>query len=306
MTGLDACKRFCLARGWRWQLGKSIPYGEQIIISDGEASATLDFYPKRGRMVVGGADSALKSALRQWVEAQIGPPASAAAPTAAPAFRFTGPHMGLDESGKGDWFGPLVVAAVYVDAHGAAALAKAGVRDSKEFDSGAIGKLATQIEQTVPVQQRHVLVLQPALYNERYRQHQNINLLLAALYAEAAAPVQQASGATTIVCDQFSQRADRLERAFAALKLPRPTQQHGAEGASVAVAAASILARAAFDTALETLGLAAGLGRALPRGASDLRALERAAATIVQRHGAAALGQYAKLNFKPVQAFTQP
>jgi ribonuclease HIII len=114
--------------------------------------------------------------------------------------------------------------------------------------------------------------------------------------------VQAATGATTIVCDQFAQRAERLDTAFARAGLPRPRQLHHAEATSIAVAAASILAAARFQEELARLGAQAGLGGPLPRGASAIRDLQRAARAIIAREGPGGLGRYGKLNFKPVRA----
>lgn len=298
---LEALKGAITAAGWQWRSGKDIPYGAQLIVSDGAVEATLDFYPKRGRTVIGGADSSLRrdlAALAADLEQQ-GAPASAAKP--ASAAMISGPHIGMDESGKGDWFGPLVVAAVFLDPAGAAALARAGVRDSKELDQASLSRLAARIEATVPATARMVRVVEPDEYNRRYAGLNNINLLLAEIYAEVAVAVHKTTGAEKIVCDQFAQRADRLERTFARAGLPRPTQLHHAESASVAVAAASILATTSFGRELDRLGKQAGLGRPLPAGAFAVRDLRAAARHILAREGAEGLGRYAKLNFKPVQ-----
>lgn len=290
-TRLEALKAAIAARGWRWRPGKPIPYGEQLVVNDGSAEATLDFYPKRGRTVVGGAPGHLRQALEQLT----------AAPAEQPEPTIPLPHIGMDESGKGDWFGPLVVAAVYLRPAQAAALRRAGVRDSKTIPPEELPRAAGAIEAAVPPQDRHVLVLQPADYNRRYAALNNINLLLAELYAEAAAPVSAAAGAAPVVCDQFAQRADRLDRAFAAARLPRPTQLHHAEAASLAVAAASVLATSRFGAELAGLGQLAGLPGPLPRGATAVRDLARAARHILAREGREGLARYAKLNFKPVQ-----
>jgi len=297
---LARIKRAIDAAGWSWRAGKPIPYGEQLLVSDGAAEASLDFYPKRGRAVVGGAPGPLRAALSEMAD-RLATPATPAAPAAAPA-PLAGAQIGMDESGKGDWFGPLVVAAVYLEPAQAATLRAAGVRDSKLLGPDELARAAAAVEAAVPAGQRRVTALDPAEYNRRYAGLGNINLLLAELYAETAAPVRRASGADLIVCDQFAQRADRLERAFAAAGLPRPTQMHRAESASLAVAAASVLATARFGAELERLGREAGLGAALPAGASAVRALSAAARRIIAREGAAGLGRYAKLNFKPVQA----
>jgi ribonuclease HIII len=296
---LDALRLYIAAQGWAWQPGKAIPHGEQIVVTAGEERATATHYPKSGAVVIGGPTSPLHAALSAW---------AATAPVAAPAPRTPDagpgalplPLIGMDESGKGDWFGPLVIAAVRVDAPTAAALHTAGVRDSKTIPGSALGRLVTVIEQHVPSTHRQVVVIAPETYNALYAQHANVNVLLADAYARAAAPVVRATGTRTILCDQFSSVPERLENAFAARGLPRPHQQPRAEAASVAVAAASILATAAFSMELEELGRAAGLGRALPQGAMDRAVLEATVRQLVRELGRDAVGRYAKLHFKPV------
>jgi ribonuclease HIII len=304
---LSTLKRQIGQAGWSWRTGKDIAYGTQLIVSDGSYEATIDFYPKRGRSVIGGADSALRRSLSAMVTRLEAAAPAPAGPTARPAAgrptvpTIAGAHIGMDESGKGDWYGPLVVAAVYVDAEAAPALRRAGVRDSKTIESAALPEIAARIEQLVPASARWVTVLDPEVYNQRYAGLLNINLLLAELYAETALPVHQVTRSAQIVCDQFAQRADRLDRSFATAGLPKPTQLHHAESASVAVAAASVLASARFAAELVRLGGLAGLRGQLPAGASAIRELRAAARHILAREGREGLRRYAKLNFKPVQ-----
>ncbi|WP_129633092.1 ribonuclease HIII [Candidatus Oscillochloris fontis] len=286
--------------GWTFRQGKPIPYGTQLVITSGRDEATLDFYPQRGRCVVGGADSPLRQRLKE-LTASTSSPTPSTKPTASP--RISGAHVGMDESGKGDWYGPLVVAAVFVDAQTEAALLQAGVRDSKLVDSTTLPQLAQTIERLVPPTARYVTVLAPSDYNRRYAESNNINILLAELYAETATHVCQSTGCTRVVCDQFAQRTERLDRTFTQAGLLRPTQMHHAEAQSIAVAAASVLASARFGAELQRLGAVAGLRGGLPAGASAIRALSAAARHILAHEGREGLGRYAKLNFKPVQAF---
>ncbi len=296
---LEALKQAIVERGWRWRPGRAIAYGSQLVVDDGTHEATLDFYPKRGRTVVGGPASSLREALRDLAaRLEARPPVPTPAATPAPSSA----ELGMDESGKGDWFGPLVVAAVYVTPATAPELQRAGVRDSKQLAVGALAETARAIRQLIPASARAVTMLEPAAYNERYARLGNINLLLAELYAETAAPVVAQTGATRIVCDQFAQRRERLETAFADAGLPRPRQLHHAEAHSLAVAAASVLATAQFQDALRQLGAAAGLDGPLPSGAAALGPLEQAARQIIAREGTTGLGRYAKLHFKPIQA----
>lgn len=300
LTNLEQIKRALSDHNWRWRPGKPVPYGEQLIVTDGTYEAVLTFYPKRGRSVIGGVESPLRTALSALIDA----PAPQTTPTALPTAQLhTGrAEIGMDESGKGDWFGPVVVAAVYVTPAQVGALAALGVRDSKLVAASELPRLTRQIAQIIPDGARALTILSPEPYNLRYQETPNINLLLAALYAETVAPLQPERLRAPIVCDQFAQSTERLDTAFRRANVPRPIQLHGAEAASIAVATASILATAAFTTELERLGVAAGLGRALPKGASAIRMLEQAARTIIAREGVAGLARYAKLNFKPIQA----
>jgi len=315
---LDALRKYVQSMDWNIGPGTPMQYGQQFEITHGSQQAIVNYYPKRGNIVVGGPDSPLRDALKTWVTGTVQP--TSAPPVQSTSYRaegseakaeqrflmtgtpITGSHIGMDESGKGDWFGPLVIAAVFASEETHQALQGAGVRDSKLLDVTTIQRLASQIEDIVPPDQRYILALEPGSYNQMYDLYKNINLLLADLYAQVAQEVWKATHASIIVCDQFSQNTDRLESSFAAKQLPSPIQRHHAESTSIAVATASILASAAFTAALEQLGRAASMDSPLPRGASDVSRLEAAARQIVKRHGIDALGLYAKLNFKPIRA----
>src|SRR5438067_2435896 len=115
--------------GWNFGPSTPIQYGEQFEITYGSQQAIVNSYPKRGNIVVGGPDSPLRDALKAWVTGAAqpsappvpgtshgteGPEGKAEQRSLMTSAPFTGPHMGMDESGKGDWFGPLVIAAVFV------------------------------------------------------------------------------------------------------------------------------------------------------------------------------------------------
>lgn len=96
------------------------------------------------------------------------------------------PHAGLDESGKGDFFGPLVAACVFVkDAETAEKLEKLGVRDSKQIKSDA--KIAQIAKQIVPLVRgmAGIVAVGPEAYNRCYVRFGNLNRLLAWCHARA-------------------------------------------------------------------------------------------------------------------------
>ena len=201
---------------------------------------------------------------------------------------------GVDESGKGDYFGPLVSAAVVVTPHAAAELAAAGVQDSKRLTDTRVAKLAPLIR---GLTQYAVTTLGPERYNEFYadarRQGMRLNQMLAWAHVRSLRSLleREVDFAYAIV-DQFADARVVEEAAVPHTGDLRIVQFPRAE-ADVAVAAASILARRAFVEWLERESAARGI--ALPRGASDL--VVDAARELVARDGEDVLREVAKLHF---------
>ena len=204
------------------------------------------------------------------------------------------PHMGVDESGKGDFFGPLVIAAAYVDEAIAKDLKALNVRDSKTITSDkAAQDLAKKIRGRLG--ERYVVVsIGTAAYNRLYTTMGSVNRILAWGHARAIENLlEKVPDCPRALSDQFGpeqqiQRA--LQQKGRKIKLE---QRHKAES-DIAVAAASILARAGFLTAMDKLG--EKIGVKLPKGASE--AVKAAAAAIAQKHGGAAFLEVAKCHFK--------
>ncbi len=205
------------------------------------------------------------------------------------------PHAGLDESGKGDFFGPLVISSVFVaSTDEARALLKAGVRDSKTIKSdAAILKTASQIRQIV--QGRFsVVVIGPEAYNRMYDKIGNLNRLLAWGHARALENLLEKSPeCPEVIADKFGDERLILNALMEKGRNIKVTQRTKAE-ADVAVAAASILARAGFIKKLEEMG--APFSVTLPRGASS--AVETTATGIIEAGGADRLHTIAKMHFK--------
>ena len=207
------------------------------------------------------------------------------------------PHAGIDESGKGDFFGPMVIACVYVDPTSAEALLAAGVQDSKAIKSDQrIHALAATIRKTV--QGKFSLIkLSPATYNRMYGSMGNVNRMLAWGHARALENVLELQpDCPRAISDQFGSKTLVLRALLERGRRIELEQRHKAE-ADIAVAAASILAREGFIDALDKLGGSAG--RKLLRGASA--EVLRAAAELVRQLGDNALGEYAKLHFRTSQ-----
>jgi len=204
-----------------------------------------------------------------------------------------GGWIGTDEAGKGDYFGPLVVAAVYAHEQSATLLRQAGVRDSKTLSDKRIGELAAEIRRTCPVR---VVAIGPERYNALYAEMKNLNRLLAWAHARAIEDLLGEVDCTRVLSDQFADERV-LRRAMQAKgRQVHLEQRHRAEE-DVAVAAASIIARGEFVSRLARLSEQVGIELAKGAGPPVLAA----GARYVAKHGAAALGKVAKLHFRTTQ-----
>ena len=208
------------------------------------------------------------------------------------------PHFGIDESGKGDFFGPLVIAGVFTDAVIARHLIDIGVMDSKRVTSAArIRKLAAAIRAT-PGCVADVVSVGPESYNRMYASFDNLNRLLAWGHAKVIENLVAARPACPrALSDQFA-RPEVLQRALREKGLTLTLEQRTKGESDTAVAAASILARERFIDWMDQTSTACGVK--LPLGASD--AVVQAARQLVARHGREALGKVAKLHFRTTSA----
>src|SRR5438552_1137734 len=176
------------------------------------------------------------------------------------------PHFGIDESGKGDFFGPLVIAGTYVDRGIARKLLDAGVQDSKRIGSDArIRALAQTIRKTAGGLTDTVLI-GPARYNELYEKFGNLNSLLGWGHARVIENLlAKKPDCSRALSDQFAD-ARVIEQSLQRHGRKIEIEQRTKAESDVAVAAASILAREAFIDWLERRGKALGLR--LERGVS--------------------------------------
>jgi ribonuclease HIII len=204
------------------------------------------------------------------------------------------PHAGIDESGKGDYFGPLVVAAAFVDSDTARKLLEIGVADSKTIRSDRrIEDLAKQIRQYLHGQYA-VVAVGPEAYNRLYDSFGNVNRLLAWGHARALENLlENVPDCPRAISDQFG-RKETVKRALQERGRSIKLEQRTKAEADVAVAAASILARAEFVRRLDQLAKTAGCK--LPKGAGAN--VLQVARTLAAQNGRDTLGTVAKLHFK--------
>ena len=204
------------------------------------------------------------------------------------------PHFGVDESGKGDFFGPLVIAGVYVDQGIARKLLDAGVQDSKRIGSDArIRALAQTIRKNANGLVEEVLI-GPQRYNELYEKFGNLNKLLGWGHARVIENLlAKKPDCPRSLSDQFAD-ARVIEQSLLRYGRKIDVVQRTKAESDVAVAAASILAREAFINWLEHRGKELGLR--LQRGASAN--VKEIAKKLVETKGSGALREVAKVHFR--------
>ena len=196
---------------------------------------------------------------------------------------------GCDESGKGDYFGYVVAACVCGDEK---VLTDIGVRDSKKISKGRIFELEKKIKENCAYS---VVPLSPKRYNELHKDtggKYNLNQMLGWLHAKAIGEILKKCDPESITVDKFGKEENVL-RNIAEGKDKIIFIEKGER--KVAVAAASIVARAEFLRKHEQLSKKADIGMPIPRGSAHVK---DAAGEFIKRHGKEALGDFAKLHFR--------
>ncbi len=214
------------------------------------------------------------------------------------------PHAGLDESGKGDLFGPLVSACVVASEPGTARhWMDAGVKDSKAISSDSmILRLDKQIRATQGVAVRTVMPGM-AKYNELYRKFgSNLNRLLAWYHARSLEAALAAQPVPWGLLDQFTKQP-LVQRALREVPKGFELRMRTKAESDPVVAAASIVARAEFVRQMQALSEKAG--EELHRGSgADAKAQAK---RLIEKFGPDAFGDFAKLHFRTaLEALGQP
>ena len=201
-------------------------------------------------------------------------------------------YIGTDESGKGDYFGPLVVAGVYAGNETLQQLKKVGVKDSKLLTDNVINSLASEIKKIVG-DKYSIVIINPAKYNELYRKIGNVNKLLGWAHARVLENILEQHSASEAISDKFGDEKlikDSLQSKGREITLRQFTKAEK----YTAVAAASILARERvnswFDITNKKLNII------IPKGASSK--VEETALKIKSLHGKEKMEELVKLHFK--------
>ncbi len=201
-------------------------------------------------------------------------------------------YIGIDESGKGDFFGPLVVAGVAVNPELKKTFTDLGIKDSKQLDDEKILKLSNEIKKNA---KWSVVVINPQKYNELYAKFKNLNKLLAWGHARAIENVLDKEPKCTLaLSDKFAKDDKVIENALMTkgrqVKMVQKTK--GEE--DIAVAAASVVARAEFVSRMKSMSLSYKIN--FPKGASDK--VLQCGKEFIEKYGKQRLNEVAKLHFK--------
>ena len=222
-------------------------------------------------------------------------------------------HAGSDESGKGDYFGPLVVCCAYTDEALSEEMKKLGVKDCKQMTDKAVLTVGSALRKLLGPDGYAVVKLGPAAYNRLYSKMKNINRMLAWAHGTAIEELlTKRRGCDRVVVDQFAPTEATIQRALKPLgKAAKVEQRHKAES-DIAVAAASVIARELFirdvmkmgDEAARDGGSGApapqpaeGGKSVIPLGSSDPRVRELAE-EMVRKNGPVWLMNHCKAHFQ--------
>ncbi|MDD3593383.1 MAG: ribonuclease HIII [Candidatus Gastranaerophilales bacterium] len=201
--------------------------------------------------------------------------------------------IGTDESGKGDYFGPLVTAGVLVDREQIAVLSEFQIQDSKKISDSMIVKIAPKIKKHCVFS---VVVISPEKYNQLYDSFKNLNKLLAWSHARAIENILEKKDCQNVISDKFGDENLIKNALFKKGKTINLIQRTKAES-DIAVAAASILAREEYLNRMKQLGFAYKME--FLKGGNEK--VDEQAREFVRKYGAQKLNTVAKLHFKNTQ-----
>lgn len=199
-------------------------------------------------------------------------------------------HIGTDESGKGDFFGPLVIAGVLVDEKSAQYFLDLGIKDSKKLTDKKMLTLATEIKKVAP---HSIIAISNSKYNELYNNMRNLNKLLAWGHARAIENVLEKQHCEYALSDKFGDESlikSALMRNGRSIRLEQMCKAES----DIAVAAASVLARATFVQKLQEMENTYGLK--FQKGCSGL--VKDGAKLFIEKYGKERLKEVCKAHFK--------
>lgn len=281
---------------------REIPNATQYDLACSNDTAKLNVY-HTGKVSTGGKASRLREVLEGWRTSSGGGKIGSSKATTKPEARQSGPllegtpRLGIDEAGKGDYFGPIVCAGVRISGIEAAQnLKEIGVRDSKDLSLAQVRRMAERIPEAVGDGNVHIVSLTPREYEERRSAAGNVNKLLGEV--DAGIIDKLAVEVEVVVVDQFAPAA----RSYVVSSVPDGVRLEVRTRAEddAAVAAASIVARARQLDEMDWLS--EGVGFKLPLGATHV---VRAGRRVYVEGGMERLRDLAKVSFRTTERVTK-
>ena len=264
-------------------------FSYQVSISDNkEKVSLLVFFGKKGNKVVlqGNKELKLYKSVNDLIFGEKFFDDSK--PEEEPSY----PYIGTDESGKGDYFGPLVVAGVYLTPDTGKLLRSIGIRDSKELNDYQIIKIASEIKKNSKVISDAVLI-SPEKYNQLYKKMGNLNRLMGWAHARVTENLLNKCDAGEVISDKFGNEKvilDALQTKGRTINLKQVTKAEK----FTAVAAASVLAR---ESVINWFRIQSRKYKIeIPKGSSS--EVESVAKQLYQKYGEDTLTKLVKLHFK--------
>jgi ribonuclease HIII len=263
-------------------------YNYELLIKKGaEKLKILVYFGKNGNKIVvqGNKDSQIYADINNLLFEKIVAPANGDYPEPSH-------YIGTDESGKGDYFGPLVVAGVIVDETTSDKLKKLGVKDSKLLTDSFMKKISYEIK-TIVGNKFNIIVITPATYNNLHAKMKNVNRILGWSHAKVIENLLANDDVSEAISDKFGDEKlilNSLQEKGKKINLMQFTKAEK----YTAVAAASILARNRFNEWFEEQ--AAKNDLILPKGASKI--VDARLKEIKKEYGTGYLNEIAKVHFK--------
>ena len=201
--------------------------------------------------------------------------------------------IGSDEVGTGDYFGPIVVTAAYVEKEDIPFLEELGVKDSKKMTDDKIMEVVPTLITKIEYES---IILSNKEYNEKYSEDLNMNKIKAIMHNRVLLKLSEKHKNTDyVIVDEFA----NPKVYFNYLKTSNNVYRNitfltKGETKSLSVACASLISRYIFIKEFDKLGESVDMF--LPKGASNL--VDEAACNIIKKYGFDKLKDLAKLNFK--------
>ena len=199
--------------------------------------------------------------------------------------------VGSDEVGTGDYYGPIVVTASYVNKDDIPFLTELGVKDSKKLSDEQILKIVPKIIKKIKYK---TIMLSNKEYNEKYGKDMNMNKIKAVLHNKVLTEMVKDNDYDYIVVDQFESESSYYNHLS---EVPKPlkgiTFITKAEDKCLSVACSSLISRYIFIKEIDKLGDRYGIF--LPKGANYY--VEDVGIKLVEKYGLNILKEVAKLNF---------